>query len=79
MYFKPEWRFALRMYVDALSSRIDVDKMVEVAETFIGPAVDLLSQSEKRLVRVCLAKLSGCDFDEVGAVYDEILDLLAVH
>lgn len=79
VYFRPEWRFALRTYVDLLSSRIDVGKLVEVATTFSGPAVDLLSQAEKRVLRVCLANLSGCDSDEVGAIYDEILDLLAIH
>ncbi len=75
-YFRPEWKFALALYVDLLSHDMSADRLSQVAALFSGPAIDLLSASDKRAVRVFLARMKSCSPDELSALCDEVLDIL---
>lgn len=76
-FFRPEWRVALRIYVNACLKNFDLDLLERTAVLFSGPATGVLTTRSRSAITRLLRMLKRATSEEKLAIYDEILDELA--
>jgi hypothetical protein len=75
-HFKPEWRFALRLYVEGLRSSPDPKKMCDVARIYTRSDITTLTEERKKKILIGMYTLEYGRLNDWSACYQEMLDTL---